>query len=164
MTRYSFVFEGELVVDAESEEEAREMADELLATSAWVADHCVDHSIYEIELTDEEELDDEDDDEAENDHIEQQLRKKSEVIKMLIVIDIDDDTYRYMQSRCQYQNKGDKGLSKFEEAGVAIKNGIVFPSNPTNGDIINVLFPNEYDFETDFDEKWWNTPYGGNTE
>ena len=28
-----------------------------------------------------------------------------------------------MQSRCKYQNKGDKGLSEFEKAGVAIKNG-----------------------------------------
>ena len=46
---------------------------------------------------------------------------------MQIVIDIDEDTYRYMQSRCKYQNKGDKGLSKFEEAGVAIKNGTPLP-------------------------------------
>ena len=46
---------------------------------------------------------------------------------MQIVIDIDEDTYGYMQSRCEYQNKGDKGLSKFEEAGVAIKNGIPLP-------------------------------------
>ena len=42
---------------------------------------------------------------------------------MKLIIDIDEDTYKYMQSRCKYQNKGDKGLSKFEEAGVAIKNG-----------------------------------------
>ena len=46
---------------------------------------------------------------------------------MQIVIEIDEDTYRYMQSRCKYQNKGDKGLSKFEEAGVAIKNGTPLP-------------------------------------
>lgn len=46
---------------------------------------------------------------------------------MQIVIDIDDDTYRYMQSRCKYQNKGDKGLSMFEKAGVAIKNGKILP-------------------------------------
>ncbi len=31
--------------------------------------------------------------------------------------------------------------------------------NATNGDVIKALFPNEYDFETDFDEGWWNTPY-----
>ncbi len=52
MNRYYFSFSGELIVDAETEEEARELADELLATTAWVGDHCVDHSVYEIELTD----------------------------------------------------------------------------------------------------------------
>ena len=46
---------------------------------------------------------------------------------MQLLIEIDEDTYRYMQSRCQYQNKGDEGLSKFEKAGVAIKNGIPLP-------------------------------------
>lgn len=46
---------------------------------------------------------------------------------MKLVIEIDEDTYRYMQSRCKYQNKGDKGLSKFEEVGVAIKNGTPLP-------------------------------------
>ena len=61
MKRYTFAFEGEIVVDAESEEDAREIADDLLATSAWVADHCVDHSIYEIDLTDEEDLEEDED-------------------------------------------------------------------------------------------------------
>lgn len=46
---------------------------------------------------------------------------------MQLVIKIDEDTYRYMQSRCKYQNKGDKGLSKFEEVSVAIKNGTPLP-------------------------------------
>lgn len=52
MNQYTFSFQGELIVEAETEEDARELADELLATTAWVGDHCVDHSIYEIELTD----------------------------------------------------------------------------------------------------------------
>lgn len=52
MNQYTFSFQGELIVEAETEEEARELANELLATTAWVGDHCVDHSIYEIELTD----------------------------------------------------------------------------------------------------------------
>lgn len=52
MSQYTFSFQGELIVEAETEEDARELADELLATTAWVGDHCVDHSIYEIELTD----------------------------------------------------------------------------------------------------------------
>ena len=46
---------------------------------------------------------------------------------MEIIINIDEDTYRYIQSRCKYQNKGDKGLSKFEKVGVAIKNGSPLP-------------------------------------
>lgn len=29
----------------------------------------------------------------------------------------------------------------------------------TNGDVIKELFPNELDFENDFDECWWNAPY-----
>ena len=58
MNRYYFSFSGELIVDEETEEEARELADELLATSAWVADNCVDHAVYEIELTDVEDEED----------------------------------------------------------------------------------------------------------
>lgn len=50
MSQYTFSFQGELIVEAETEEDARELADELLATTAWVGDHCVDHSIHEIEL------------------------------------------------------------------------------------------------------------------
>ena len=41
----------------------------------------------------------------------------------------------------------------------AIKNGIPIPDNATNGDVIKAMFPNEYDFETDFDAEWWNSPY-----
>ena len=55
---------------------------------------------------------------------------------MKLIIDIDEDTYKYMQSRCKYQNKGDKGLSKFEEAGVAIKNGTPLPKG--HGDIVDI--------------------------
>lgn len=47
---------------------------------------------------------------------------------------------------------------KFEVA-FAIANGTLIPDNATNGDIIKALFPNEHDFETDFDEEWWNAPY-----
>ena len=63
---------------------------------------------------------------------------------MQIVIDIDEDTYGYMQSRCEYQNKGDKGLSKFEEAGVAIKNGIPLPKGHgrlIDADVLKTAFP-----------------------
>lgn len=33
------------------------------------------------------------------------------------------------------------------------------PKFATNGDVIKALFPNESDFETDFDTDWWNAPY-----
>lgn len=72
---------------------------------------------------------------------------------MKILIDIPEETYDYWK-----EHKYEYVLSE------AIANGIVFPSNPTNGDMIKVLFPNEYDFETDFDEKWWNEPYGGDKD
>ena len=41
----------------------------------------------------------------------------------------------------------------------AINNGTPIPDNATNGEVIKALFPNEHDFETDFDETWWNAPY-----
>lgn len=36
MNQYTFSFQGELIVEAETEEDARELADELLATTAWL--------------------------------------------------------------------------------------------------------------------------------
>lgn len=36
---------------------------------------------------------------------------------------------------------------------------VEIPDNVTNGDVIKALFPNEHDFETDFDEDWWNASY-----
>lgn len=41
----------------------------------------------------------------------------------------------------------------------AIANGTPIPDDATNGDVIKALFPNEHDFETDFDEEWWNRLY-----
>ena len=38
---------------------------------------------------------------------------------------------------------------------------LTIPDNPTNGDMIKAMFPNEGDFETDFDADWWNAPYKG---
>ena len=52
MNQYTFVYQGEVIVEAETEEDARELADELIAPTAWASDHCVDHSIYEIDLID----------------------------------------------------------------------------------------------------------------
>ena len=55
---------------------------------------------------------------------------------MKIVIDIPEDTYNYMISRCKYQNKDDSGLSEFEKAGIAIKNGTLLPKG--HGDLKDV--------------------------
>ena len=52
-----------------------------------------------------------------------------------LVIKIPEKVYTYMQSRFMYQNKGSKGLSLFEEAGVAIKNGTPLPKG--HGDLID---------------------------
>lgn len=38
---------------------------------------------------------------------------------------------------------------------------LTIPESPTNGDIIKAMFPNEGDFETDFDADWWNAPWKG---
>jgi hypothetical protein len=46
---------------------------------------------------------------------------------MQIVIDIDEDTYKYIISRFKYQNKDDYGISEYEKAGIAIKNGKPLP-------------------------------------
>ena len=34
----------------------------------------------------------------------------------------------------------------------------------TNGEVIKALFPNETDFETDFDAEWWNALYKADSE
>ena len=44
---------------------------------------------------------------------------------MKIVIDIPEETYRYMQSRFMYQGKDDPYLSVLEKACIAIKNGTI---------------------------------------
>ena len=38
---------------------------------------------------------------------------------------------------------------------------IRIPKDATNGDVIKAMFPNESDFDTNFDLDWWNKPYGG---
>jgi len=51
MNTYTFGFSGEITVKAETEEEARELADELVAPSSYAYDNCEDISVYELELT-----------------------------------------------------------------------------------------------------------------
>ena len=55
MKKYTFSYSGDITVKAETEEEARELADELVAPTAYTADNCEDISVYELELKETEE-------------------------------------------------------------------------------------------------------------
>ena len=57
MNNYTFSFGGYIIVKAETEEEARELADELVAPVPYVYDNCEDISVCELELDDVEEVD-----------------------------------------------------------------------------------------------------------
>ena len=79
---------------------------------------------------------------------------------MKLMIDISDSTYEAIMAR-DWKNAG----WLFSEEMKAIHDGTPIPENATNGDIIKTLFPQEGDFETDFDTDWWNAPYKrGETE
>ena len=52
MNIYTFSFSGDITVKAETEEEARELADELVAPTSYACDNCENISVYELELTD----------------------------------------------------------------------------------------------------------------
>ena len=72
-----------------------------------------------------------------------------------ILIDLDDKDYQIIGNQTRFLGGHGGRIIK------AIHEGTVLPSYPTNGDVISALFPNEGDFETDFDESWWNAPYKG---
>ena len=69
----------------------------------------------------------------------------------------------------------DKSTNKIIKA---IRNGTVLPQNPTNGDMIKVMFPNQdsdngdsvalLDIDgyviTTIHKKWWNAPYERSTD
>lgn len=69
---------------------------------------------------------------------------------MKLIVDIDEDVYKKIVA--------DK-YAIYDKMFYSIKNGTPIPDNATNGDVIKAMFPNEYDFETDFDAEWWNAPY-----
>ncbi len=69
---------------------------------------------------------------------------------MKLIVDIDEDVYKKIVA--------DK-YAIYDKMFYSIKNGTPIPDNATNGEVIKALFPNEHDFETDFDETWWNAPY-----
>ncbi len=69
-----------------------------------------------------------------------------------LVIKISEEHYNAVK-------KGQNEEPYSREFADAIVNGIPIPDNATNGDVIKVMFPNEHDFETDFDAEWWNAKY-----
>lgn len=70
------------------------------------------------------------------------------------VIDISEEMLEWVNDVNKFYIE--YGIGDFIDV---IKNGTPIPGNATNGDVIKALFPNEHDFETDFDEDWWNAPY-----
>ena len=49
---YTFTYEGQITVTAESKDEAREIAEDLIAPTMYAYDNSVDVSLYELELID----------------------------------------------------------------------------------------------------------------
>jgi hypothetical protein len=77
---------------------------------------------------------------------------------MRILIDIPKKIEEYIKDYIPI-GAGDNVFCYPDEIVRMIQNGTPIPDNATNGDVIKALFPNEHDFETDFDEEWWNAPY-----
>jgi len=59
MKEYTFIFNGEVTVLAETENDARELAEELIAPTPYAYYHAEDISIYEVDLTDVEDIESE---------------------------------------------------------------------------------------------------------
>lgn len=74
-----------------------------------------------------------------------------------IIIDLNEHTINC--AKCG-QGIGWMSNTQLEEA---IKNGVVIPDNATNGDVIEIMFPNECQILKDmfdfFNHVWCNTPY-----
>ena len=73
---------------------------------------------------------------------------------MKVLIEIPDNAYEWIN-----EHKGVTDFKTTEMLYNRIRNGT--PLNGTNGDVLKAVFPNESDFETDFDEDWWNAEYRG---
>ena len=73
---------------------------------------------------------------------------------MKVLIEIPDNAYEWIN-----EHKGVTDFKTTEMLYNRIRNGT--PLNGTNGDVLKAVFPNESDFETDFDEDWWNADYKG---
>ncbi len=53
--KYTYAFSGEITVDADSEEEAFQKADDLVAPTWWASDHCEYITVDGLELIESEE-------------------------------------------------------------------------------------------------------------
>lgn len=82
---------------------------------------------------------------------------------MNVLINIDEKVYKTIKD---IHNIDKSAIGTHTYMLKAIANGTPILDNATNGDVIKALFPNEHDFETDFDEVWWNALYqkGGKDE
>ena len=88
---------------------------------------------------------------------------------MQIVIDIPKGFYEHVKGHKDIFTYGLNG----EKIGEIIANGTVLPDNPTNGDVIKAMYPNQnssggdivalLDLDgfvvTTFPKKWWNALY-----
>lgn len=79
-------------------------------------------------------------------------------VRMKLIIDIPKKIEEYIKDYIPI-GAGDNVFCYPDEIVRMIQNGTPIPDNATNGDVLKAIFPNEYDFETDFDEEWWNSPY-----
>ena len=55
MHKYTYEFSGQITIEADSQEEAYEKADDLLGVTAYQADNCEYISIFDLELVEEDE-------------------------------------------------------------------------------------------------------------
>ena len=56
MKKYTYIYSGDITVEAEDEESALDKVEDLVSPTAWQAEHCVDISLRAVELA---EVDDE---------------------------------------------------------------------------------------------------------
>lgn len=77
---------------------------------------------------------------------------------MKLIIDIPEKIEEYIKDYIPI-GAGNNVFFYPDEIVRMIQNGIPIPDNATNGEVLKALFPNEHDFETDFDADWWNAPY-----
>ena len=78
-----------------------------------------------------------------------------------IVIELSDELYKEIASEDAVYYPDDGGV-----VWQAVREGTVLPDNPTNGEVIQALFPNIYEgFSNVIDLNfWWNGKYKAESE